>query len=348
MDPGGEVYILDFSYPLETMLETHARHRGRVTLIDHHQTARDELEGAVPNCRFDLEHSGAYLAWEWWAGPGETMPGLVRYIEDRDLWRWELRNSREVAAALDSYPKDFHVWDTLAIDALALEGEAILRRERLMVEKLIDLAVRRTVGGFPVPAVNTPVLVSETCEALLGKFPDASFAAAYSELPGPDGEIRERWSLRSRPGFDVSRTARRLPRLPDGGHGLLREDEPRRRPAVLTLHASARTRQTRSQDRPKPSAKENRSWPFTPLPKKNPRYDPATGLIIRTFLVCDGNLTATLEKAGTPYHHHCDEYDVREPQQFRYWMDLQAPNAELGGNNQWCPRTMLGAIRQAD
>ena len=214
-DPGAEVYILDFSYSLETMRELHRRHQGRVTLIDHHRTAQDELEGAVPNCRFDPEHSGACLAWKWWAGPGETIPELVRYIEDRDLWRWELRNSREVAAALDSYPKDFQVWDTLAVDALALEGEAILRRERLMVEKLIDLAVWRTVGGLPVPAVNTPVLVSETCEALLEKFPDAPFAAAYSQLPGPDGEIRERWSLRSRPGFDVSRTARRLG---GGGH----------------------------------------------------------------------------------------------------------------------------------
>ena len=74
-----------------------------------------------------------------------------------------------------------------------------------------------------------------------------------------------------------------------------------------------------------------------PITEEGPRHDPYTGLIIRTFPVCDGKLTATLEKAGTPYHHRCDEYEVQEPRQFRYWMDLQAPNAELGRNDQWCP-----------
>ena len=45
--PDSEVYILDFSYPASVMQQLHARHRGRVTLIVHHRTARDELEGVI-------------------------------------------------------------------------------------------------------------------------------------------------------------------------------------------------------------------------------------------------------------------------------------------------------------
>ena len=44
MGPGSRIYILDFSYPLETMLELHRQHES-VILLDHHETARDALEG---------------------------------------------------------------------------------------------------------------------------------------------------------------------------------------------------------------------------------------------------------------------------------------------------------------
>ena len=208
-----ELFILDFSYPVDVMKQLHARHNGRVTLIDHHATAQAELQGVVPNCHFNSEHSGAVLAWQWWAPPDQEVPLLLRYIQDRDLWRWELPRSREVAAALDSYPKDFYLWDTLSAETLILDGQAILRRDQLMVGKLLQQTVWQTVARYRIPAVNTPVLVSETCEALLDKYPKAPFAAAYSDIPGYGH--RQRWSLRSRPPFDVSQIAQQMG---GGGH----------------------------------------------------------------------------------------------------------------------------------
>ena len=128
MGPGSRIYILDFSYPLETMLELHRQHES-VILLDHHETARDALEGRVPDCHFDLERSGATIAWEYWGSGFSTNEGelLARYIEDRDLWRWKLPDSREVSAALDSHPKRFRVWDRLDVETLAREGTGILR-----------------------------------------------------------------------------------------------------------------------------------------------------------------------------------------------------------------------------
>ena len=204
MEPGGAVYILDFSFSRNVMLELMERHE--IFLIDHHETAEEEI-GDLPGCNFDTSHSGAVLAWRWFHEEPEMpeIPEILLYVEDRDLWKWELPDSREVSAALESYPKDFRVWDQLDAGKPAREGKAILRHNRLQVERIVRHSGWRTIGDWTVPVVNTPLLASEACEALLKRFPNAPFAAAYH-----DREDRRKWSLRSGEEFDVSEVARSL------------------------------------------------------------------------------------------------------------------------------------------
>ena len=169
MEPGSRLFILDFSYPRETILELQRTHES-VILLDHHKTAAEELQG-VPHCHIDQSHSGAYLAWQY-ANPSEKPPGLILYVQDRDLWEWKLPNSREVSEAIASYPNTFAAWDSFDVGALAREGTGILRYMRAQVNKLVSMASRQTVGGRPdIPVVNTSLMVSEACEALLKKFP---------------------------------------------------------------------------------------------------------------------------------------------------------------------------------
>ena len=210
MKPGSQLFILDFSYPRETVLELQRTHE-RVTLLDHHKTAADELQG-VPSCRIDQDHSGAYLAWEYLNATQEP-PELIFYIQDRDLWEWKLPDSREVSEAIASYPKSFKTWDEFNVSQLAQEGAGILRHMRVQVEKLAQMTTRGTVANWPnIPTVNTPLNISETCEELLKKHPDAPFAATYFE----SNAVR-RWSLRSRneENTDVSEIAREMG---GGGH----------------------------------------------------------------------------------------------------------------------------------
>ena len=209
MKHGSVVYILDFSFPRNVMLELMERHE--VVLLDHHETAEEEI-GDLPGCHFDTSHSGAVLAWRWFHEESKIpeIPEILLYVEDRDLWKWELPDSRDISAALESYPKDFRVWDQLDAGKLAREGEAILRHNRLQVERIVRHSGWRTIGDWTVPVVNTPLLASEACEALLEKFPDAPFAAAYHDR----GDQRK-WSLRSGGEFDVSEVARSLG---GGGH----------------------------------------------------------------------------------------------------------------------------------
>ena len=102
MEPGSRVYILDFAFPGEVMLDLM---EGRdALLIDHHRTADQEI-GDLPGCHLVMDRSGAVLAWQWFH-PGSAIPELLLYMEDWDLWQWKLPRSREVSAALDCHPKD--------------------------------------------------------------------------------------------------------------------------------------------------------------------------------------------------------------------------------------------------
>lgn len=105
-----EVFIVDFSYP-RNVLERMNREADSLVVLDHHKTAQADLEG-LPYCHFDMNKSGGRLAWEHFF-PGKESPWLVDYTEARDLWTFHLPFSREVSAAIASYPMDFQLWNEL-------------------------------------------------------------------------------------------------------------------------------------------------------------------------------------------------------------------------------------------
>ena len=217
-EPGDTVHIFDFSFPLETMLQLNQTCPGQVFLVDHHESAREALEGRVPNCRFDTEHSGAVLAWQFWFGPA-PVPRLLQYVQDRDLWRWELQHSREISAGLDLEDYSFDVWDSLSNIRPGQPGDTPSSGTRTSSPTGSPIWPRGPPSaGYQVPTANAPVLQSEVCEKLLARHPGASFAAAWREQPGTGDTVQRKWSLRSRPtpeGFDVSTLAGKLG---GGGH----------------------------------------------------------------------------------------------------------------------------------
>ncbi|HLE20122.1 MAG TPA: phosphoesterase [Vicinamibacteria bacterium] len=208
LDPESQVYILDFSFPREVIEKMQALY-AKLIVIEHHQTAAEELEG-LQCLIFDSAKSAAVLSWEYFH-PGTTVPELLQYVMDRDLWRFRLTESREVFAALNSYPMDFLVWDRLEASKLAVEGEPILRYQREVARTVCDQARLVTIAGYRVPVVNTATLVSEVGEELLKRFPESPFAASYFDRL--DGQ--RQWSLRSREDFDVSEIAKSFG---NGGH----------------------------------------------------------------------------------------------------------------------------------
>ena len=201
---GAHVMMVDFSYRRE-VIEQLAQSAASLLILDHHVTAQAALAG-LPYAYFDVKKSGAVLAWEW--AHAEPVPWLLQYVQDKDLWQWRLPHSREMNAALASYPFDFQVWEGLTQDVLEMEGRAILRRERSLIDKIVEESVLVEFEGETVPAVYSPVMTSQIGERLCQGFP---FCLIWHERDG----LRY-FSLRSKPGTaDVSALASRYG---GGGH----------------------------------------------------------------------------------------------------------------------------------
>jgi oligoribonuclease NrnB/cAMP/cGMP phosphodiesterase (DHH superfamily) len=214
---GRDVYIVDFSYKRAVLKQVCAT-AANVTILDHHISAQDDLEGLESehdNLKvvFDMEKSGAVLSWEYFHQ--EPPPRLLLHIQDRDLWRFELEGTDAINTALMSYPFTFEFWQELMVsgdkvDALQREGDTINRFRRQLIEQYKKRAVIGTIAGFKVPVVNAPhAIISELVGELSEDYP---FAAGYQ-----DHGSKRSWSLRSRKdgGEDVAKIAEQFG---GGGH----------------------------------------------------------------------------------------------------------------------------------
>jgi len=202
---GRHVLMADFAYDRATT-EQLAESAASLVVLDHHRSAASELAD-LPYCVFDMNRSGAVMAWQYLHQ--SPVPPLLRYVQDRDLWRHDLPESEEVSAALRAHDFDFQTWDSIDVEQLRVEGRALLRYQRRMVDRVAAHATMVEILGTVVPTVNSAVLQSELGDVLATGHP---FAGVWWQGSGD----LARWSLRSTPGgVDVSRIAARYG---GGGH----------------------------------------------------------------------------------------------------------------------------------
>ena len=248
---GRDVIMVDFSYK-RPVLDEMVRKARTVLVLDHHETAAEDLAGLPPPLQgpynpdemrwwadanngpplyalFDTERSGAGLTWDYFH-PGRPRPRLIDHIEDRDLWRFKLEGTREIQAALFSYPYDFTVWSALVetVEAdperLICEGAAIERKHHKDIAELVRVVTRpmkfrapwldgpapADLGFVVVPMANLPyTLTSDAGHLLCGD--EHPFAGCFWFTP--EGWV---FSLRSKEGgADVGEIAKQYG---GGGH----------------------------------------------------------------------------------------------------------------------------------
>lgn len=196
---GKMVYVVDFSYPREIMVEMLERAHA-VVVLDHHTSAKKNLEGLFV---VDESHSGAMLAWKYFnhAPPPE---GLL-YVEDRDLWQFKYPNTNYWVTAAFSYPFNVEQFDALInTDPLDLieEGRTLLRKHEQDTDRVAMNARMMKCLGFEVPVVNANIFFASDLGNILSK--DYPFALVYMDLP--EGR---KYSIRCQKdsGFDVSAIA---------------------------------------------------------------------------------------------------------------------------------------------
>jgi oligoribonuclease NrnB/cAMP/cGMP phosphodiesterase (DHH superfamily) len=174
---GKVVAILDFSYSNAVTKQMIADAENLI-IIDHHKSAMVELHD-ISNGRFDMNHSGARLAWDFFH-PGKEPPKFINYIEDRDLWKWELPYSKEFSASFDMVPFQFEEFEKFEDDSVfddAVErGSYVLAYSKTVVKKVCEKASRRKLGDLDVLVVNASHWMSEIGARLS---PDCDFAVIW-------------------------------------------------------------------------------------------------------------------------------------------------------------------------
>ena len=197
---GMEVFLLDFCYQYDVMVQL-IKTAHSVTILDHHKTSKqivDRLlaDGSLQG-KFDMDKSGAVLAWEHF-NPDKRVPKLLKHIQDYDLWKFNIKGTKEVLAAVNSYPQDFELWNTFEVHKLKEEGLPILRNHLKQSETLSRSYSTLNIGGYDVLAVNCGRAYKDDVGDILAK--GKSFAATWYH----DGQ-RIIFSLRSdKKGADVS------------------------------------------------------------------------------------------------------------------------------------------------
>lgn len=195
------VYFVDVTCGLEQIRLLEANNC-KVVVIDHHQTTPNKLKG-FDGLIFDNRYSGAVLCWQYWFND-ETMPDLLHYIQDRDLWKFSLKDTIMVHAVLESYPMDFLTWDKLEVKQMLKEAPSIMRSREQQIAAISKNIVWLDIAKHRVPIVNTPIMMSELATAVLNMHPSAKFAGYF--FLRDDGRIQV--GLRSKGEFDVSEIAK--------------------------------------------------------------------------------------------------------------------------------------------
>lgn len=217
---GRDVVIVDFSYKRD-VLKSIINAANSVTILDHHKTAAEDLAGLESDACvvFDMNRSGAMIAWNHFF-PFREAPQLVKYVQDRDLWRFELESSREVSACIFSYEYTLENWNQLATSCehpntlawgVIQPGAAILRKHDKDLAELLKSCTRTMViGGQGVPTANLPYGMASDAGNILAKESPCGFGATYF-----DSANGRKFSLRSVGDVDVAKIAERYG---GGGH----------------------------------------------------------------------------------------------------------------------------------
>lgn len=169
---GKHVVVCDYCFSKEET-ERMIRDAASFIVLDHHATAVDVL-ASVPDAYkvFSMKQSGATLAWNYFHGV--EVPTLLRYVEDKDIWRWAMRDSQAFTAGF-SAPQDFAAWDALlaggdaAIERIINDGRSVLQYRKKVIESHVKRAVPCRLAAAPTlkgMIVNASTLASEIGNAL--------------------------------------------------------------------------------------------------------------------------------------------------------------------------------------
>ncbi|XP_068640291.1 uncharacterized protein [Aristolochia californica] len=187
LDELDDVYLLDFAGP-EGFVKDISSKVERVIILDHHKTALEMLCGDTSYCKnvikvLDMKRSGATIAFDYFndllrqGRPleisaevaevdiwGKLVPPcelervtrLFNYVEDGDLWRWVIPDSKAFSSGLKDLniefdprqnPSFFDQLLSLDPQHVISQGQATLANKQHLIDEILEQSYEFALGG---------------------------------------------------------------------------------------------------------------------------------------------------------------------------------------------------------
>jgi oligoribonuclease NrnB/cAMP/cGMP phosphodiesterase (DHH superfamily) len=185
------VLMCDFSYKYDVMMKIISEAKS-VFIIDHHKSAEAELKMIDDKYKlFDMNHSGAYLTWKYFFPEIDTvsMPMIIQYIEDHDIWKHVLPNTREITSYISTLPFEFEEYEKLLDDEYLTKTILPLaigmnKQNVVYIDKAMSFSTMKFVQiddkYYFVSHINSSILKSEIGNQILTVYPNCDFSSIYS------------------------------------------------------------------------------------------------------------------------------------------------------------------------
>jgi oligoribonuclease NrnB/cAMP/cGMP phosphodiesterase (DHH superfamily) len=209
------VYFIDCCYEKDVMdgIVAEAAH---VTVLDHHE-GTEAVVKTIPEFVYDANRSGTTIAWQYFH-PDIPTPQLLKYVEDDDLFRFTLPDTKAVLSYIAIRPYVFEDWDALVTEledpqsreAFLIKARTYAEYFQLLAEQAADHVKFVKFEGYEVGFANAhphKTMKSRVGNLLAKKYPP--FALVVSAHPKGYGI-----SIRGDGSVDVSEIARKY-----GGNG---------------------------------------------------------------------------------------------------------------------------------
>ncbi|PRP76741.1 hypothetical protein PROFUN_11744 [Planoprotostelium fungivorum] len=165
LSPLAEVYYIDCTPP-EPFLTQVASQCKKIIILDHHKTALEDNQklrtaGKLPEnveAHYDMKKSGATMAWDYFRNltkikhDYDRFEEIYGYIEDNDLWKRALPNSRRFSVGLagENLNFDYNSNPDLFIDMMSLDIQQLIERGKALSSKQQDIIDREIEKSFAI------------------------------------------------------------------------------------------------------------------------------------------------------------------------------------------------------
>jgi oligoribonuclease NrnB/cAMP/cGMP phosphodiesterase (DHH superfamily) len=185
-----ELFIVDFTGGSSFIAASCARAK-KVVILDHHKTGEQDLASpqlsSLSNLEthFDMKRSGATISRDYFNvssilqttrsnDDANRILQLFAYIEDNDLWRHSLPDSKLFSAGFQSLGLDFDARKesgSIFEKILSLQAETLIAKGREVIIEQDRIIAEELLKSFPVSILHGDAKKLDTL-AVITKFPD--------------------------------------------------------------------------------------------------------------------------------------------------------------------------------